>query len=376
MSARTLLKQLSNALDWKTKRHIIVFESDDWGSIRTSNLTALERLTSSGIDLTSLDADRYSYNDSLETAGDLSSLFDVLSSVKDCNNHPAIFTAVCVVANPDFEAIKNSGFKRYFYEPITDTYKKYPECEGSFSLMRHGLLAGVFVPQFHGREHLNVTTWMKALQDGHEETLKVFSEGMWGYVNSFYNNRRINYQEAFNFYDPDEIGFLEEILNDGLNLFEKLFGYRAKFFVAPNGTLSNKLERSLSLNGIQFISQAKIQYEALEYGKKHRVFHYLGMKNKWNQIYLIRNCFFEPSSWGTDWVNSCLNQIDSAFSWHKPAIIGSHRVNYVGSLNKSNRRNGLMQLYTLLSSIKNKWPDIEFLTSEQLGSLILDEKCK
>ena len=371
----SILKRLSNIPGWRTKRKIVVFESDDWGTIRTSSIEAVERLSAKGIDFSSLDAHRYSFNDTLASVADLTALFEVLMSARDWNNNPAVFTAVSLVANPDFTAIRDSGFTQYFYEPFTETLKRFPGCEGSFELWKQGINAKIFIPQFHGREHLNISSWMHALKHGHLETLEVFNEGMWGYVNTFYEGREINYQEAFNIYDPEEIPFLEEVLKDGLNLFEKLFGYRARFFVAPNGPFPKKLEKNLALHGITFISQSKIQNEPLGYGKTRKVFHYLGMKNKFGQIYITRNCFFEPGSLlKKDWVGSCMNEIELAFRWHKPAIISSHRVNYIGSLNKDNRINNLNLLHKLLADITRRWPDVEFMSTDQLGSLILESK--
>jgi len=370
-----IIKNLSNIPGWRTDRKLVVFESDDWGTIRTSSIEAVDRLTAKGIDFKSLDADRYSYNDTLASVKDLEALFEVLSSVKDSNNHPAVFTAVSLVANPDFNAIRNNGFSQYHYEPFTETLKKYPGCENSFTLWKQGINEGIFIPQFHGREHLNIPAWMHALKNGHPETIEVFNEGMWGYVNKFYDGRMINYQEAFNIHDPDEISLLNEVLEDGLDLFEKIFGYRAKLFVAPNSLFSNKIEEHLALHGITFISQAKLQHIALGYGRTRRVLRFLGMKNKWGQIYLNRNCFFEPgNAERKDWVNSCLNQIKLAFKWNKPALISSHRVNYIGGLNISNRENGLNQLEELLKKIIKLWPDVEFVSSDQLGSLIMDSK--
>ena len=54
----------------------------------------------------------------------------------------------------------------------------------------------------------------------------------------------------------------------------------------------------------------------------------------------------------------------------KPAIISSHRVNYIGSLEPSNRSHGLHQLKKLLKQIVNKWNDVEFMTSAELGELM------
>jgi hypothetical protein len=51
-------------------------------------------------------------------------------------------------------------------------------------------------------------------------------------------------------------------------------------------------------------------------------------------------------------------------------VISSHRVNYVGGLNPSNRDQGLKALDTLLGRIRSKWPEAEFITSSALGELI------
>jgi hypothetical protein len=373
--SRAVLRNLSNIPGWRTRRHLVIFESDDWGSIRTTSIEAVKRLVSRGIDFESLDARRYSYNDTLASAEDLSALFDVLSSVRDSNYHPAVFTAVSLVANPDFDAIRKSGFQQYYYEPFTETLKKYPGCEGSFVLWKQGISSGIFIPQFHGREHLNVSAWMHSLKNGHPETHAVFNERMWGYVNTFYDRREINYQEAFNIHDPQEKYFLEQVITNGLNLFEELFGYRAKLFVAPNGPFPISLEKSLAECGVLFMTQAKIQYEPLGFGRSRKVFHYIGMRNRWGQTYLTRNCFFEPGSPAkNDWIASCMNEIESAFRWNKPAIICSHRVNYIGGLNSDNRQNSLGKLKELLINIKNRWPDVEFLSSDQLGSIINHER--
>ena len=67
-------------------------------------------------------------------------------------------------------------------------------------------------------------------------------------------------------------------------------------------------------------------------------------------------------------------EIDIAFKWRKPATISSHRVNYIGWLNKQNRKHGLQKLDELLAQIIKYWPDVEFMTSEELGDLISKNK--
>ena len=97
----------------------------------------------------------------------------------------------------------------------------------------------------------------------------------------------------------------------------------------------------------------------------------MGKKNQFSQIDLVRNAHFEPSeNQNKDWVSCCLAEIDSAFKWRHSAIICSHRVNFMGALDENNRDTNLRLLKQLLTAIIQKWPDIEFMSSNQLGDLI------
>ena len=86
----------------------------------------------------------------------------------------------------------------------------------------------------------------------------------------------------------------------------------------------------------------------------------MGKRNRFEQCYITRNCFFEPSSSTVDYVDLCLRDISTAFKWHKPAVISTHRVNYIGFLHEENRDNSIRQLGKLLSRMLEIWPDIEF----------------
>ena len=106
-----LIRNLSNLPGWRTNRKIIVFESDDWGSVRMPSLTAFQYLESKGLDLSGGDAYRYNQNDTLESSVDLEALFNVICPYKDQRNRPFVITAVSVVANPDFQKIKENNIK-------------------------------------------------------------------------------------------------------------------------------------------------------------------------------------------------------------------------------------------------------------------------
>jgi hypothetical protein len=84
----------------------------------------------------------------------------------------------------------------------------------------------------------------------------------------------------------------------------------------------------------------------------------------------VRNCFFEPSlDPGFNWVDDCLRRMKIIFLWGKPAIIGSHRINFIGSLNEENRKKNLKALEFMLRSILKTWPEVEFITTDVLGKI-------
>jgi len=325
------------------------------------------RLKERGVDLESSDYARYNKNETLASKKDLEFLYEVLFNVKDSKSRPCVFTALSLVANPNFKEIRNHNFRQYFYEPFTDTLKRYYPNEDVFDIWKEGIKTKIFVPQFHGREHLNVIAWLKALRDGDNDTLSAFREGLWGFVSK---KKNIEYQAAFQLTSRDDVNLHKKILEDGLKLFESIHGYRAKYFVPPNGPINNELNETLISNGIEFRSTAKIQHESIDYAKTRKVLNWLGKIDRSGIIYLTRNCFFEPSQPGKDWIDNCLNDIRIAFNCKKPAIISSHRVNYIGVLNPSNRDESLRQLKILLHEITKNWPDVEFLSSDQLGSII------
>jgi hypothetical protein len=367
---KNLIKNLSNLPGWRTNKKIIVIESDDWGAIRMAQNSALEKIIKGGVKFYDSDEERYLTNDSLESNNDMSNLFDVLSSHKDSTKREAVFTAVSVVANPDFNRISKNNFEEYYYEPFTETLKRYPNHDKVYGLWKEGINRRLFVPQFHGREHLNVQNWMQGLKSGNKDTITAFENGVYGITPTNPLNH-VSYQAAFDLDKPEEINYQKTIIKEGLDLFENLLGYRSTFFVPTNGPFNNKLELTLLDSGIKYIGASKIQKQPIGKGKTKTSFHYLGQENQYGQTYLTRNAFFEPSSLiHKDWVSACLYDIQTAFKWNKPAIISSHRVNYIGSLNSINRDKGLLELNKLYKQILKIWPDVIFMTSTELGELI------
>jgi hypothetical protein len=364
----SIKKALLNIPGWRTNRKLVVFESDDWGSIRMPSISAFERLTAKGLDLSSADSLRYNMYDTLASSDDLSALFDVLQKFKGADGRSAVFTAFSLVANPDFSEIRKHDYQSYHYETLVSTLSRYYPNQDVFSLWKQGMSERLFSPQFHGREHLNIKIWLNDLQKKDPQTIDAFNEGMWGYNNRHQYN--ISYQAAFDLESTSDLDFHRAIMKDGLHRFEEIMGYKASVFVPPNGLLHESLYHDLREQGIKYLFSSKLHKVPQGAGNVKTKIHFIGNRNAAKQKFIIRNAFFEPSTGDHHTVARCLNDIKIAFAFKKPAVISTHRVNFIGELYEKNRNRGLQQLQELLSKITSTWPDVEFITSHDLGELM------
>lgn len=357
--SRFLAKVYINSLGWRTNHKYLLFESDDWGSIRMPNRKFYNYLLSQNYPVDKYYFDKY---DSLERGSDLSSLFDLLFSFKDFNGNPAVFTPLCIVANPNFEKIIENGKSQYHFESTLETYQKYQDSSNVPTITQQGILSKVWAPQFHGREHIQINRYLKALLSNNTlEALCIENHAVLGFVNN-----QTNYFPAFAVDDYNDITSLSTIIKDGLNLFEKMYGYRACSFCPPCGIINTTLFDIFYLHGI--IGLQAGQYFSTEIkGKTKHYQHYFGYKNNKGQIFTRRNCTFEPArNHNLDWCDQCLKEIEIAFKLGKPACINTHRVSYIGRIFEDNRKDSLKQLRKLLTTVKRKWPDVEFISSENL----------
>lgn len=354
---------------WKTKRKLIVFESDDWGGIRTSDLKSYTALKSHGYEV-----EKSPYMlDALERDCDLSTLFETLAKHKNSSGIIPKFTANIITANPDFDKIEKDNYSAYSYESVEKTCANSIDSKNVISLWKEGLEKDIFIPQLHGREHVRYWEWMHKLQQQDEETLKTFKMKMCGVPKAVSKH-------GMSFFSPLYIDDLilkennidvKKLIIEGSELFNTIFGFKSKSTVAPNVAWTNTTESIWAKCDIKFIQGGFLQEV---HGKTGINFipRYLGEKNLLGQIYLVRNSTFEPckSSDQEYWKNTFM-EIKRAFSLNTPAIISTHRINYIGAIKESNKTHGIKQLDLLLSAIITKYPDVEFMSSDELGETII-----
>lgn len=366
---KKIIKFPFELLGFHTNRKIVVIESDDWGSIRMPSREVYEKCLKAGYPVDLNPFERY---DSLASKDDLDLLFDLLSAYKDIHGRHPIVTANCVVANPDFDKIKADNFQNYHYELINDTFKKYTNHSNNLQIWLHAKSEGLFFPQYHAREHLNVSKFMHALQNNDTDMHFAFDNRMPGTLRKGRVRNGNYYVEATHYSDENDKNEKRIIYLEGLELFEKIFGYRSECVTPTNYTWSSDYNKYMSEVGIKYIQGVRKMKEPKNSEANYRN-RYLGKINEFNQIDLVRNCDFEPTVQNeTDCVEACLSDIKSSFLLNKPAIICSHRINYVGDIDINNRDRNLKSLDRILKIALQKWPDIEFLTSVELGELIMN----
>ncbi|WP_299111134.1 hypothetical protein [uncultured Winogradskyella sp.] len=357
---------------WRTNKKIVIIESDDWGSIRTSGKEAYRNLQNLGYDMS-----KSPYTlDALESNEDMVALYETLHAVRDVQDNPASVTANMILANPDFEAIQNNNFSTYKYETVDTTLGNYQGRDQVRDLWKEGLKTNMFFPQLHAREHVRYWDWMTDLKQNKAEALETFKLKMCGVP-------RVVSKTSTSYYHPPYIDDqilknenvnLDNLISEGAKLFKAEFGFGSKTTIAPNCGWTESAEKIWNKNGVKFIQGGFLQEHHMK-NTTNYIPHYLGEKSKINDmLYLVRNCTFEPSkSNNSDYWQSTFKEVERAFSKKTPAIISSHRVNFIGSIKEKNRENGLKQLKQLLEKIVQQYPDVIFLNSHQLGDMIAND---
>jgi hypothetical protein len=367
-----LAKNYVNARGWSTKEKYLIIESDDWGAIRMPSKEAYNKFLLQNIKVNESSFDKY---DSLETVEDLKALFATLSKFSDKKGNPAVLTAYQVVANPDFDKIKKSGMKEYFFETVDETYSKNKDSKGALELIKFGIEKGLYIPQSHGREHINVKRWMEAINSNSEKERFAFE--LQAIISSddpvSENNYTKNYFAGQDYSDLTDIEEIEKITSEGLQIFEDLFGFKSLSFTPQGSFWGDHLLKPLYEGGVLLIGGR--QFHPIINGK-HKFINnnYWGSKNNVGQVHWRRNVLFEPVRNQKDyWVEKALCEIEIAFRWGKPAVLSTHRNNFTGSIFEENREQSLIKLERLIEKVLEKYPDVRFISTQELSNIMLSK---
>jgi len=358
------LKEFQNILGWHSNKKIIVIESDDWGSDRF-DLKSKKYYSEKGVDITLNWMSRF---DTFESKDDMEGLLAILRGGFTGTFQPRM-TLLFNPANPDFTKIMQGDFKTYYYQTFKE--KLFSQGIDGNALMEFyncGIHEGLLEIGFHGREHLYVNRWLRDLRSGNSIACEGFKQGVWGFSNAYLSGYNSDYRASFDLDIRKDLDFQSLSIKDGVEIIRREFNLEVKYFLAPNGPFSLSLLSTLEDLEIKYIGISK-RFKDAE--TKINKFFWLNNRVGNYMKAITRNAIFEPSSPAKlDWVGSCLNDISQSFKWKKPAVVSTHRVNYVSGLESSNSIHGLLKLRELLNQIHKNWPDTVFLTSSQLGDLM------
>ncbi|OYU85058.1 MAG: hypothetical protein CFE24_03620 [Flavobacterium sp. BFFFF2] len=367
----TAFWHLKNLGGKRTSKKLVVFSVDDYGNVRLDSPQARTNMDAAGMPCYS----RFDALDTLETAADLEALYEVLRSVKDSKGNHAVFTPFALPCNIDFEKMAADDYQQFFHENLPDTYSKLEALQpaayqGAWKLWQQGMAEGIMSPEFHGREHLNLILFHDKLNKKSPDLLTALKNRSYTSI-SEEGYPTISSTAAFDFATTDQLEPMKKVIQDGLNRFEAVYGKRSHYFTPPVYSIHHSLYPTLVQNGVTHIDLGLMHREHQGNGVYKKSLNYMGKNTHEGLQIMVRNIVFEPTEdRGIDWVQYTLRQMEAAFRMKKPAVISSHRVNFCGHIDPKNRQKGLETLKKLLQEMLRRWPDIEFVSAQQLTQMI------
>jgi hypothetical protein len=316
--------------------------------------------------------------DALETRADLEALFDVLTAVRDARGLPAVMTAYALCANPDFARIRAE--RRYAFEPLPETFARctaeHPGAyEGAWELWREGVERGIFQPQFHGREHINVALIEAKLAMADADLEANLGVDSMAGLHGLPDMPGVGFTHAFGGDDPKQLAGQRHILKDGLERFEQVFAFRSLTFTPPAQRLNPGLLGALRPAGLLTLDRPFVERRDRGFRQIIPRLNFPTRPRATRLGTIVRTVSFEPGQrLYADPVGHALAQIELAFRSGKPAVVSSHRANFSGHIEPNNRREGLRALKDLLERIVALWPDVRFISADQLAREMQQKK--
>lgn len=293
----------------------------------------------------------------------LNLLFNTLQKHKDELNRSAVLTANIVLSVPDLLSINNTGeYHRIFLNDHSPLI---------FNVMQEGIHSGILVPQLHGLEHINGSSFTKLWLQNNPRLPRSEMHNKWWDWESLDSPLQGHYVDGSCLPTTpiDELE-AEAIIKMATDSFTNLFGHSSTTTVAPCYLWDDSIERIWKNNKIRSIQTAGYRCtgrnKSGNYIQNPSVIR-IGNKNKYSQTYLIRNVMFEPVD-GTHTAETAFIQAKAAFKQGLPISISTHRYNFTRS--EKECIDSLIGLDNLLTKICSHLPNIRFTASPELSDFL------
>jgi hypothetical protein len=185
------------------------------------------------------------------------------------------------------------------------------------------------------------------------------------------SSRQRNYLAAFWPESVTQMKEIHHITENGLKMFEENFGFPSQTFIACNYVMPRELESTIFRAGVDLIQGQRGELLPSADGQTVSIRRsYTGQRNALGQYYSVRNVKFEPfEDRSRDWVASALSEIRQAFFWanrqsSRPIELTTSAawILIIGIV--------IFFLNSLLKKILITWPDVEFVSSDELFAMM------
>ena len=314
------------------KRPILIIESDDWGAGPDEQAAALKQIS------------------------------HLLEKFADHERRRPVMTLGMILAAADGEKTLSSG--DYHRQEISSrTHGPLLEA------IKSGVDAGVFSIQLHGMEHYwppalllasktdkAVMDWLGGAPQLPTEKLPSALQSRWIDA-SVLPSRRL------------DANAVQQAAQEEVATFQQIFGTAPQVAVPPTFIWTEDVENAWAEAGVTVVITPGSRFESrdesgMPAGKGQPI--YNGQLSGNNIVYLVRDEYFEPSLGHT--AVQALGQLSAKTHLGRPTLHETHRFNFLGSEEKKNR--ALEELERLLSMAVKQYPDLAFLSSIKLATIL------
>lgn len=348
-------------LDWRRMK-AVVLESDDWGLCAWAPDSQAHRVLADLPVFRSPVGRRYG-GSTLERASDVKRVSEMLQGLRGGDGFPPILQANTVMAAPDYARLVPPAFECEELPlvglPLAPSRWARPGLWGEIVAARE---AGVWWPELHGLHHIPEHAWLKGLRTGVLDARRAFEQ------QSPVCDAVVGSGE----YDASEpLELRLRNLGRAVEKFQQLFGRLPDSFCPPDYRSDARIEAEAERLGVHAI-QGRPERPG---GGWPRLRHYLERFRfpdvQGGRFYLPPRIAFEPTWEGSDATAvshaGALRGVRAAWARGHPAIVSTHRVNYV-QLDESRGAEGVERLREFLTALVSD--GAVFLTDDETRSLV------
>ncbi|HUA13883.1 MAG TPA: hypothetical protein VMG31_01195 [Verrucomicrobiae bacterium] len=337
-------------------RPLVLFQSDDWGRVGLRDQQALAELREAGLLLGERPYDFYS----LETAGDLAALTAVLKSHRDATGRHPCLEMNFILANPDFERMRDEGFGQIHLLPIADGWPQGWKRPGLLEAYREGIASGLFEPALHGITHFCRAAVEANLAHNNERVALLRRLWQTGTPYIHWRMPWIGYE----YWDPEkneDDRFLpaasqSELIGQAVGAFAKLFSSVPHSACAPGYRANSASHSAWAKHGVAVVQN----------GPGRALPPYF---DRYDLLQLSRTVEFEPAVDAQFSLETSLRQAGNCFEHGIPAVVSIHSINF-HSAARDFCTPTLRLIDEFLTALESKYPNLLYLHDRDLRDLV------